>query len=78
MESEVPFMLDQSPQSAYDDITTSSRLKAWYMVQFRGYTIAQRREFPMVTRLGRLTYECRWLLRATPTMPAGSSSETIP
>lgn len=46
------------------ELTTSSRLRAWYMVQFRGYTVAQFREIPRVTRLGRLTYENRWLLRA--------------
>lgn len=48
-----------------DEVTTSSRLWAWYMVQFRGYIVAQRREVPRVTRLGRLTYECRWHLRAS-------------
>lgn len=46
------------------EMKTSSRIKAWYLVQFRGYTVTQRREIPKVTRLGRLTYECQWHLRA--------------
>lgn len=42
---------------------TSSRLRAWYLVQFRGYKVTQRREIPMVTKLGRLTYVCHWHLQ---------------
>lgn len=48
------------------EVTTSSRLRAWYLVHFRGYAVAQCKEVPKVTRLGRLTYECRWLLRTAP------------
>lgn len=58
-------MSEQTSQTTPDDVTTSSRLRAWYMVRFRGYTVAQCREVPRITRLGRLTYECRWHLRAS-------------
>lgn len=47
------------------EYTTRSRLRAWYLVQFRGFVVAQRREIPKVTRLGRLTYEQSWILRST-------------
>ena len=61
-------MSEQSYQATPDEVTTSSRLWAWYLVQFRGYTVAQCREVPRITRLGRLTYECRWLLRVASTV----------
>lgn len=50
--------------SEFAEMKTSSRLRAWYLVRFRGYTVTQRKEVPKVTRLGRLTYECQWHLRA--------------
>ena len=52
------------------ELTTTSRLKTWYMVQFKGYTVVQRREVPRVTTLGRLTYDSLWQLRA----PEGSGN----
>jgi hypothetical protein len=70
-------MSKNTPQSTHLELTTSSRLRAWYMVQFRGYTVAQRREVPKVTRLGRLTYEYRWLLRATRARANGNASEPL-
>jgi hypothetical protein len=54
------------------DLTTSSRVRTWYMVRFKGYTILQRREVPRVTRTGRLTYDYLWDLRP----PAGSEVRT--
>jgi len=47
------------------DIVTSSRLRAWYLAGVKGYAIVEQEEIPRVTRLGRLTYECRWHLRAS-------------
>lgn len=59
-------MAVNAPQKpAHLELITSSRLRAWYMVHFRGFTVAQHREVPKVTRLGRLTYEYQWLLRAS-------------
>ena len=58
-------MIVETSHATPNEVTTSSRFWAWYMVQFRGYTVAQRREVPRITRLGRLTYESRWLLRAS-------------
>lgn len=46
------------------ELTTSSRMKTWFMVQFKGYTVVQQREVPKVTPLGRLTYENLWHLRS--------------
>lgn len=46
------------------ELTTSSRVKTWFMVQFKGYTVVQRREIPRVTRLGRLTYDSLWQLKS--------------
>lgn len=46
------------------ELTTSSRMKTWFMVQFKGYTVIQQREVPKVTPLGRLTYENLWQLRS--------------
>lgn len=45
------------------DEYTTSRMKKWYMVQFKGYEVVDEREVPKVTSQGRLTYECRWYLR---------------
>ncbi len=50
--------------SETSETRTSSRLRAWYLVQFRGYKVMQCKEIPKVTKLGRLTYECHWHLRA--------------
>jgi len=57
-------MYEKTFQEANPDLTTTSRLKQWYMVQFRGYTVVQCREIPKVTPMGRLTYDCLWQLRA--------------
>ena len=42
---------------------TTSRMKKWFMVQFKGYEVVKEREVPKVTSQGRLTYESRWYLR---------------
>lgn len=64
-------------QPALLELTTTSRLRAWYMVHFRGFTVAQHREIPKVTRLGRLTYEYRWLLRTSVTGAGGKVSGSV-
>lgn len=64
-------------QPAPREFTTTSRLWAWYMVQFRGFIVAQHREIPKVTRLGRLTYEQSWLLRASAAGTCGKASEPL-
>lgn len=56
--------LDNFQLSQTTETKTSSWLRAWYLVRFRGYTVTQRKEIPKVTRLGRLTYEYQWHLRA--------------
>lgn len=63
-------MIDSTLEHAPRELTTSSWMKQWYMVQFKGYTIVQRREVPKVTRLGRLTYESLWQLRS----PSGENA----
>ena len=63
-EIDVQHGLDYLQISETTETKTSSRLRAWYLVRFRGYTVTQRKEIPKVTRLGRLTYECQWYLRA--------------
>ncbi len=56
---------------------TSSRLRVWYLVQFRGYKVTQCKETPRVTKLGRLTYECLWHLRAEAAPLAGQNSDRL-
>lgn len=46
-----------------EEFVTTSRVKTWFMVQFKGYQVVERREVPKVTRQGRLTYDCFWQLR---------------
>jgi hypothetical protein len=60
-------MSEKKSPTAPVEVMTASRIRAWYMVQFRGYTVAQCREVPRVSRLGRLTYSCLWHLRAPST-----------
>lgn len=50
-------------RSETSEMRTSSRLRVWYLVQFRGYKVTQCKEVPKVTKLGRLTYECHWHLQ---------------
>lgn len=64
-------LYNDSPPQSSDDLTTSSRMRTWFMVQFKGYTVVQRREVPRVTRLGRLTYASLWQLR-----PPNGAKET--
>ena len=64
---------DDASQRVCGEMTTSSRLRTWYMVQFKGYTVVQRREVPRMT-LGRLTYGSLWQLR--PPNGAGDSAAT--
>ncbi len=55
------FVVDSNIAS---DAYTTSRMKKWFMVQFKGYEVVDEREVPRVTSQGRLTYECRWYLRS--------------
>lgn len=62
--------------SETSETRTSSRLRAWYLVHFRGYKVTQCNEIPKVTKLGRLTYECHWHLRAeTPPLARNATDE---
>ncbi len=56
---------------------TSSRLRAWYLVQFRGYKVTHRKEIPMVTKLGRLTYECHWHLQLKAIPLTGDATDQL-
>lgn len=61
-------MSEKHSQRTHAEVMTTSRLRAWYMVHFRGYTVAQCREVPRLSRFGHLRYECHWLLRASSTV----------
>ena len=45
------------------DNYTTSWMKKWFMVRFKGYEVVEEREVPKISRHGRLTYESRWYLR---------------
>lgn len=60
----------------HNGVKTSSRLRAWYLVQFRRYNVVQHREIPRVTRLGRLTYENQWILRPAHDTLTGQEAES--
>lgn len=49
--------------AASEHSTTTSRVKRWYLVRFKGYTVVQCREIPKMNWFGQLTYMYNWTLR---------------
>ena len=67
-------MVQKSAKLSTVEVTSYSRVKTWFMVQFKGYTVVQHREIPRVTRLGRLTYDNLWQLQSCGEEKQGASS----
>ena len=51
----------ETPASA-DRIVTSSRVRAWWLVNFKGYTYQSRSKVPRVGHFGRILYSSKWTL----------------
>lgn len=51
----------ETPKAA-DRIVTSSRVRAWWLVNFRGYTHESRSKVPRVGPFGQIRYSSKWTL----------------
>lgn len=44
------------------EITTSSRLRAWWLVTLRGYVLVNKRRVPKENSFGEIYYKNHWVL----------------
>ena len=44
------------------EITTSSRIRAWWLVALRGYVLENKRRVPKESPFGEIYYENHWVL----------------
>ena len=54
-----------------DDVVTHSRLRAWWLTSFCGYSVAKTFEVPRQAAFGRIVYGNTWRLKAPPDDESG-------
>lgn len=55
-------VVNTSGSDGKTEITTSARVRAWWLTTFRGYAVESKRRVPHESALGKIYYKNRWVL----------------